>query len=330
MMFGLTITKTEIAGSIISKLVQFIIVKFMHKFSTHNPPEDNIPLKYWSLLFVFPVSSIFIVFCVFLLASKCNNDNAVFIAMICSIIFIPLNLAIFQIYDKFVKESEIRRMNLVYRQQISIYDKQIAEQDEAMFGLRRVKHDMKVHLFALHQMAMQGEFHQISQYIDQLIEDNRLYTTGIAQSGNRMIDALINYQFEIAQKRNISFSLRLEIPYKLEIEDADLYIILGNALENAIEASEKVIPEHKRFIRVSIVYKRDILFIGIENSFAEALRRNRHGKILSSKEDAQYHGIGLFSIKSAVEKYSGFLEIYDYNNVFSLIIQLNDKKNDMK
>ena len=62
----------------------------------------------------------------------------------------------------------------------------------------------------------------------------------LANSGNLLLDGLLNQAYERAVKAKIQMKLRLEIPYKLNISGADLYVILGNALENALEASEKV------------------------------------------------------------------------------------------
>ena len=325
---GLEINETLYAGSIISKLILFIIMKCSHKYLTRDY-SDKMSLRYWSVLLIFPISSILVVFCIFIIASNCGESKWIPLAMLASMLFFPLNLVVFWVYDKLVKETEIERMNFAYRQQLSLYDKQIDEQEESMLGLRRVRHDMKMHLLAIQQLASQNDPQAIQQYIERLMKDIKIEAGGIVKSGNAMVDALLNYQYEIAKRKNIMFRVRTEIPYKMEFENADLYIILGNALENAIEAATKVAQETERYIKVSLIYRNETLFIGIENSFDGLVRKGRQGELITTKKDTKYHGIGISSIEKAVKKYSGFLDISIIDNVFSLVATLYAGKNDM-
>lgn len=104
---------------------------------------------------------------------------------------------------------------------------------------------MKLHLSAVRELAEEKDTDGIISYIDELsngsgMGKSDLANSDLANSGNLLLDGLLNQAYERAVKAKIQMKLRLEIPYKLNISGADLYVILGNALENALEASEKV------------------------------------------------------------------------------------------
>ena len=86
-------------------------------------------------------------------------------------------------------------------------------------------------------------------------------------------------------------------------------LILGNLLENALEAAEKVVEN--RYIRLRMKYDKNNLLIYIENSYIGKLIRTKDKKLKSTKENSENHGIGLESVKRAVEKYHGMVIIDD-------------------
>ena len=184
---------------------------------------------------------------------------------------------------------------------------------------------MKLHLSAVRELAEEKDTDGIISYIDELANGPGMRKSDFANSGNLLLDGLLNQAYERAVKTKIQMKLRLEIPYKLNISDADLYVILGNALENALEASEKV-PQEERLIELSLVYKNGDLRIGIRNRYAEEPRKDSQGTFLSSKNNSEYHGIGLYSIRETVKKYHGFMDIHTENKIFSLVIVIREEK----
>ena len=96
----------------------------------------------------------------------------------------------------------------------------------------------------------------------------------------------------------------------------DLCVVLGNMLDNAIEASEKVTD---RWINVSIGLRKNGLVIVVENSFDGIIKKNIHGNIISIKENKEHHGYGLKSIRKTVEKYDGELVVEIRGNIFRAV-----------
>lgn len=242
-----------------------------------------------------------------------------------SLLLIPMNIFQFRIYDKIKEKTKVEKRNLIYQQMVALYEKQIAEREETTRKIRQFRHDMKLHLSAVRELAEEKDTDGIISYIDELANGPGMRKSDFANSGNLLLDGLLNQAYERAVKTKIQMKLRLEIPYKLNISDADLYVILGNALENALEASEKV-PQEERLIELSLVYKNGDLRIGIRNRYVEEPRKDSQGTFLSSKNNSEYHGIGLYSIRETVKKYHGFMDIHTENKIFSLVIVIREEK----
>ena len=108
----------------------------------------------------------------------------------------------------------------------------------------------------------------------------------------------------------------------LEFMDAfDLYIMLGNALDNAVECLSTVTPVEKRFLFINIRRKGSLVLICIRN-YCEQSPEFAHGLPVTTKDNKQEHGYGTRSIRAIAEKYNGQISARWQNQVFSLNIML--------
>ena len=322
---GISYREQFLLGAILTRLVIFLMEKIIQYFYVK---KNDIPVerKEGAALLVFLVVSITLMFCIFVLCQTCTNRSLRLGVTVVSLLLIPMNIFQFRIYDKIKEKAKVEKRNLIYQQMVDLYEKQIAEREETTRKIRQFRHDMKLHLSAVRELAEEKDTDGIISYIDELSNGPGMGKSDFANSGNLLLDGLLNQSYERAVKGKIQMKLRLEIPYKLNISDADLYVILGNALENALEASEKVPREEGRLIELSLVYKNGDLRIGIRNRYAEEPRKDSKGTCLSSKNNSEYHGIGLYSIRETVKKYHGFMDIHTENKIFSLVIVIREEK----
>ena len=144
-------------------------------------------------------------------------------------------------------------------------------------------------------------------------------TEEFSKSGNFAIDALLNYKNRIAESKNIKIKLEQRIPTTLPYKASDLCIILGNLLDNAIEASENCANKE---IDVYIVYAKNRLKISTKNYYEGEINKDKEGNFLSKKKDKENHGIGLKSVKKIVSLYNGYIEIQAENSLFKVNILL--------
>ena len=175
---------------------------------------------------------------------------------------------------------------------------------------------MQNHLTALRGYIEKEEKEKAINYISE-INDITCEKKELSSSGNINIDSILNYKLQEAQSKGILISLELKIPYKLNISSLDTVVILGNLLDNAIEASFKVKNDKK--IDIKIKYKNSILFIYISNTFNSSIIYEGE-KIRTTKEDKGNHGIGLVNIENILKKYNGTMKIYHTENKFNVDI----------
>lgn len=137
-----------------------------------------------------------------------------------------------------------------------------------------------------------------------------------------MIDAILNSKISLASQREIAVDAKAIVPkdFNGKISEIDLSIILGNLMDNAIEACQKIEDKDKRFIRVYIDIFKGQLYLYVMNSSHEKLKRK--GKLYESSKLEEYHGMGLIRMDKVVEKYDGYLNRQDEEGVFATEIML--------
>ena len=274
--FGISYQEQFLLGAILTRLVIFLLEKIIRYFYVKKN-DITVERKEGAALLVFPVVSIILMFCIFVLCQTCTNRSLRLGITVVSLLLISMNIFQFRIYDKIKEKAKVEKRNLIYQQMVDLYEKQIAKREETTRKIRQFRHDMKLHLSAVRELAEEKDTDGIISYIDELSNGSGMGKSDLANSGNLLLDGLLNQAYERAVKAKIQMKLRLEIPYKLNISGADLYVILGNALENALEASEKVPQEEGRLIELSLVYKNGDLRIGIINRYAEEPRKDSKG-----------------------------------------------------
>ncbi|MBD5088722.1 MAG: sensor histidine kinase [Clostridiales bacterium] len=121
-----------------------------------------------------------------------------------------------------------------------------------------------------------------------------------------------------AEENQIDFTVRIQIPKELPIQDSDISVLLGNLLENAITAVTSA-PDGQQIIRLNMIVSRKTLIITVDNGF-DGIVSYKNGEYLSTKP--KYNGLGLKSITSIAEKYGGGVEFTHEDMVFHSSVML--------
>lgn len=167
---------------------------------------------------------------------------------------------------------------------------------------------------------MGNDFYYLNEFIDGIMQNKKIEKDGPANSGNVLLDYIVNNKCEIAVKQGIECTVKIEVPYKFPFSDGDIFIILGNALDNAIEGALKCVS--RRYIHIKIIYRKENLFIKISNSFDGKVKKDRHGHLISMKSDLTRYGLGLALIEKSVNKYNGLLNFDIDEENFTLTVLL--------
>nr|WP_243150664.1 ATP-binding protein [Pseudobutyrivibrio xylanivorans] len=124
----------------------------------------------------------------------------------------------------------------------------------------------------------------------------------------------------MAKELGIEFTSNVFIPTELPFKNENIVIILGNLLENAIEACVKV--DNNKYIGLEMGYEKNMLQICIKNSFTGEIKKNSAGDIETTKEDKENHGMGILSIKMAAKEYDGDVLIKNQKDEFTVVVVL--------
>jgi sensor histidine kinase regulating citrate/malate metabolism len=232
-----------------------------------------------------------------------------------------INAIVFTIFESitryFDKEYKYQMIEKQLEMQINHYNK-LAENREI---LSEVIHDFKNHLNCMYNLYKYNKGTELGKYIENLV--NVSDTEKIVDTGNPVIDALLNDKSNIAKKHGISFKQMLNLPSNINVAYNDICAILGNSLDNAIEACRRI--ENKslnREIELSMNYRDSYLIIVVTNTFDKPLLKE--GKFFrSSKVSPGIHGLGMQSIERTVKKYNGNMVVKHDNSHFALEIVMS-------
>lgn len=215
--------------------------------------------------------------------------------------------------------------SLYFENQSSLLEKQVETQvnyykkiDKLNDDVRQFRHDYRNHLLCIQGMLKAQEYDEAIAYAEKLTEHTAASSPKYF-TGNSIADSILNDKSEYAQ--NIGAEIKCDGIIHEDIPTIDICIILANALDNALEACEKITDSSPKIISVKCDYFKCIQLICITNPVSENVVIHNNN-IETSKSDKTNHGIGLYNIRKTVAKYNGEFDITCDNNVFTLDIAL--------
>lgn len=195
-----------------------------------------------------------------------------------------------------------------------ILQKYYAEVENMYTKMRGWRHDYRHHIQTMKIHAANGEFEDVVKYLD-LLDDDLTNVETVIRTGNRMADAILNSKLSLAAERKIKVKARAEIPVSLTVSELDLCIVIGNLLDNAMEACMEL-PEEERLIRIYMEMKGSYLYLALTNTAAGA----KQHRFLSTKGEG--HGFGIARVDAIVKKYGGYVTRASEDEAFSTEILL--------
>lgn len=209
--------------------------------------------------------------------------------------------------------SKTYQENIKLAEQIHMYEKN-KERNKTILqsakSLQKWKHDYSNHLAVIHELIKAKSYHQLSQYVSKQRE-SLPQSFPIVSTGHPVIDAILTDKYAIAQSEHISFMYSVILPDHFPINDIEITGILGNLLDNSIEACtniERKTDTHPQ-IKVFLKPQRSMYHIHVENSSSGNYRYKLNGQLDSTKTDQKNHGKGLTNVREIAERNSGFCNI---------------------
>jgi len=237
-------------------------------------------------------------------------------------VFIPLVLSTIIIFISYYLIAISIKRTMRHQQlekQLALQRDHYRNLHDSITTAKATRHDMRHHLVTILEFLSKKDVAAAQEYLNRLCnsyDDSSIPTV----CRNQSADALICHYLKLAKQQNIDLVTNLHIPDNLGINDLDLCVIVGNCLENAIEACNKLSDAELRFIDIKITLTKGYLVIKIANSF-NGLVQHQDDDFISSKRGTN-NGIGLFSVKTLAAKYQGDCNISFDQQVFKVSASL--------
>lgn len=196
--------------------------------------------------------------------------------------------------------------------QSDLIAKQCEEVQSMYMTMRGWRHDyhnqiqmMKALIHETRRSGVESPYiEQMDAYLNRLNEDLMTVDT-VLKTGNVMVDAILNSKLSVIRSREIAVNAKAVVPQTLSISEVDLCAVIGNLLDNAMEACMLQEEGSQRFIRVFIGILKEQLYISVSNSMGNTVQKQGH-RYISAKDPAE-HGFGLMRIDSIAAKYDGYV-----------------------
>ncbi len=269
--------------------VIFLICCSLFRYYYKNKDEYPFKSKYSWLLILTSIGTA-------LIGVLTVNNNSSYDYLI-ALILLFINFMNFYIYNLEQESFKAHHKLKLIETSNYAYQNQIKIMNESQQKIRFLRHDFYRHINKLKLLSEENDIKSIRQYLNEM-EDAVVIKKEYSKTGNEDVDSLLNYELSLADEFGVEIIYDVNLPEKLNISSFDITIILGNLMDNAIEALRH---SERKLLKVNIQFNKGIIRIDIENSYDPTYRK---------KNDGREHGIGLLSVENTLQKYHGKLDSY--------------------
>ena len=275
---------------------------------------------YW-ILYTLLVSIVGMVsFFIFRIGYEFNNTFYNSFATMSAVGMTFCTVLVLCLYEKQAEQSAQLRMREQYerhlKSQVKHLDEILLKQEE----LRRVRHDMSNQLVAIQGYFHEGDTAGGEAYVTSLLQNLQTPSARI-KTGNSALDAILSTKKALAESKGIIVDMEVQISDQLPLEPVDVCVIFGNALDNAIEACDRITEGEKK-ISLVLVQRAGKLFCHLINT---APMNPSKDFSITSKADKENHGFGLVNLKESLEKYDSEPVIDYKDELFSIKFVVYEK-----
>lgn len=324
--FGIGEEKQGDIWGVVTYFVLLMIVEILKRFFK-NEMVCELSWRTNLKMMILPIGSMFLAHRIFYaqyeMGIKGFYPNTIFSI----VILFGLNVIVFNIYIQLSENLELQRKNAIYEKEFQLLERNMHEKESMMQEIRVKRHDLKHQMLNLLALLQKGEYGKLESDMKQMAELESLNGLLVVNTQNSIIDSFVNNQYAVAKEKGIDFQVKIDVPAELPFAGEDLCVILGNALDNAIEACERG-QVSKPWISIKLIYDGANLLMTLENSFDGTIRKNKKGMQISWKANSQQHGIGTYSIQRVVQKYHGYyhVEVTEKEYHLEIILYSQDEK----
>ena len=312
-----------IIGLLLSKALLFFLIVLIRRFVNKTPSQAS--WKKTLAILIIPASTIAVMVSQYNYFIKMQDYTAVdtVLTLLSLTFLLTSNFVVFELIDQIYRDTEKDQKLAVADKLINFQNENYKQLLQHNRDIQKIRHDYKNFLIGILSDLRKRNYENLQKDIEN--ECNRLNL--IAQSENELniIDHIVAVKNNKAQEHQIRINYFSSNLSSIQISSIDLSIIIGNALDNAIEAVSKLENTLDKDISVLIKRHNNHIVIIIKNKVSENVDTNN---MTTTKTDSLNHGFGLTEIKKLVEKYHGNVFITCEDKVFELRIILSNETNE--
>ena len=303
----LSFNKLNIFVSMLSKLISLSISIIINKIYSNRKKSLHFSIYEWIRILLYPAVT-FLVLMVFIESVLSENDASP-LMIITVMALVRSNIVIFYVMNKLDYEKQIEEEYTILQHKIKTEMSNVTALMDAYSQQRKLTHDFAGHLSAIRSLFFQNEIPRLQEYISNLC--NQLNTAILpVRTNNLIIDAILNQKYAIANKNNIQMDFQFNDLSDFPMKDEDIVIVLTNALDNAIEACNRV--DSNKVIQVKIISNSSYAIISIRNTY----------KPNENVTKGIEHGFGIKNMKGALKKYNTNLIVAEMSDWFQVTARI--------
>lgn len=286
----------------VSRLLLWLVVSLFRGI----PKHDEYSLRDTFLLLLFSALIFVELFTIFKIAYDSRQNYTLYYVI--TGLLIAAYVGVLYLTENIINKERLLKDRELQVQALEFEKKNYGDIKRSLDELHKIRHDIKNRLFAVKTKAEEDDLPAVKQELDALLEETAP-AAGTVRTGNRLLDYILNSK--MGNVKNKTVSVFCDIKEFDTIEDIDLSIMVGNVLDNAVEALS-TLPEGE--IKVSFYIKANHLNFICGNTVKESVLL-ANPELKSTKKSAE-HGYGLRSVREIAAKYNGLTEVYEKNDMF--------------
>jgi len=299
---------SSVTGLIVMRIIAYLETLILYNIKSLRK-NYIVTLPQWIATLFIPLSTLAIK--IFFIDSENSTKLEIIIS---TVIIFMINLLTFYLYNSLASSYSKEKKNALIGKEKEMYYNQCLMMQETNDNLKKFRHEINNQFISMKELLNNGMYDELSKYMDELTDHltiNKFYSN----TGNVVIDSIINYKLNLVV--NSEIETEIAVPSVLDIDINDIVVIIGNILDNAINALNDDVENGKLYFKV--VYSQGRLIIKETNNYKTKICYE-NGEIQSSKSEKSMHGYGLRNIEEAVKRYDGYMDINHTDSIFSIDI----------
>lgn len=297
---------------VIAKILLFGLLKFILLIFKS---DNSFDLKTGFIAFGSTILSVIGLTAIIDIVSKSSN-SATLPSIIILTVIVLVNMALYFLIYHIQKLLKLKYELKLTKERMAFESEKIKEAHIIWDNIQKVRHDIKNHLTVISGQLDCGMIDDCKEYIKKLAPS--INSMGnLIRSNNSVADYIINSK--LSNLSGIDFLIVGNLGTLKNIEDTDIACIIGNIIDNAVEAQNNVTGKKK----IELAFSRVGGYVSIvcKNTVEKSVLKN-NSDLKTTKNDGKTHGMGHKIVENAVKKYGGIVEYFEEENIFGVHILL--------